>query len=767
MTMDTPADNELELVSTAVRHRFQSEKRVLSFDEYLAEFFAFPARHSRDAARYVRDCFDYFGSYDVLTPLGRLRRFKLFDQDFAEAGSNEGRQKLLGHEHVQDTFYRALANFAREGRANRLVLLHGPNGSAKSTFAACVMRSLEHYSGTEDGAVYRFSWVFPGGFDDKSIGFGTKSRRNPGGESYAHLEHDKINAKLTSELREHPLLLLPIAERRELIRKAYAGKKLEDNAPDWLWLGRLGHKNAQIFESMLTNYQGDLRKVLAHIQVERYYVSRRYRTAVVTIGPQMSVDASERQITMDRTLASLPGALSSLSLFETHGELVDGAGGVIEFSDLLKRPLESWKYLLLAIESGEISLAFSNLAVNSVFMGSTNEAHLDAFRQHPEYNSFRARLQLCRVGYLLDYKREQQIYETQIIPQVRAHVAPHSTFVAALWSVLTRLLRSDVSHYDEPAVGKLAASLTPMEKALLYADGTIPRRLGSDESKVLRANMSTVFKEFDALPVYEGITGASPREIRTLLLDAAQDPARTCLSPLGVTDQIQALCDKGDYQFLKHKPDAGFHDHRAFLLQVRDAWLTRLDTEVRNSTGLVEESRYEELFDRYIMHVSLWVKGERHRDPLTGKYEEPDETLFRRIEEILEVKDTKEFRRNLISTVAAYAIDHPGARMDPLEIFPRYVERVKESYFTERRSFVAAVIRDMLTMLSTEATTATQSAETTAQQNQLQAQIQALDADRRRDAQSAIDRLLSEWGYCKLCARESLGELLRARYSDA
>ena len=175
-------------------------------------------------------------------------------------------------------------------------------------------------------------------------------------------------------------MLLPIAERRELIRKAYSNKKIEDQAPDWLWHGRLGHKNAQIFESMLTNYAGDLRKVLAHIQVERFYVSRRYRAAAVTIGPQMSVDASERQVTMDRSLSALPGALSSLSLFDTHGELVDGAGGVIEFSDLLKRPLESWKYLLLALESGEIALNFSNLAINSVFLGSTNEAHLDAFR---------------------------------------------------------------------------------------------------------------------------------------------------------------------------------------------------------------------------------------------------------------------------------------------------------------------------------------------------------------------------------------------------
>ncbi len=748
--MASRSDAELDALQASVKERFLTEKRVLSFDEYLDEFLAHPFRHSRDAARYVHDCFDHFGSYELQVPWGTARRFRLFDQNFSDGeGSADARQPLIGHEHVQEAFYRALSNFVQEGRSNRLLLLHGPNGSAKSTFASCIMRGLEHYSLTEEGALYRFSWVFPGGFDDKSIGFGARPKRPVSSDSFAHMDHDKISAKLLSELREHPLLLLPIPERRALLRKAYAAKGVSEAAPDWLWNGRLGHKNAQIFDVLLTDFGGDLRKLLAHIQVERYYVSRRYRTGVVTIGPQMSVDASERQITADRSLSALPGALLSLSLFETHGELVDGAGGVIEFSDLLKRPLESWKYLLLAIESGEIALNMSNLAVNSVFMGSTNEAHLDAFRQHPEYNSFRARLQLLRVGYLLDYKREQQIYETQIVPQVRSHVAPHAIYVAALWSVLSRLLRSDSGHYEEPALGKIAASLTPMEKALLYADGGIPRRLGADDAKLLRANIETVAREFDALAVYEGITGASPREVRTLVLDAAQHPLHACLSPLGVLDALQALCDKGDYTFLKHKPDSGYHDHRGFLLQVRDSWLGKLDAEVRSSTGLVEESRNEELFERYVTHVSLWVKGERFHDPMTGKYQEPDETLFNRVESVLEVEDPKEFRRNLISVVAAYAIDHPGKMPDPAQIFPRYLERLKEAYYTDRRGHVAAVIRDMLNLLSGTELSA------------------GLSAENRKMAEAAIERMITTYGYCRNCARSCLGELQRARYADS
>jgi predicted Ser/Thr protein kinase len=328
-------------------------------------------------------------------------------------------------------------------------------------------------------------------------------------------------------------------------------------------------------------------------------------------------------------------------------------------------------------------------------------------------------------------------------------VAPHSTWVAALWAVLTRLLRSDVAHYDEPALGKLAAGLTPMDKALLYAEGTIPRRLNSEESKLLRAGLLSVSQEFDPLPIYEGMTGASPREVRTLLLDAAQHPDHACLSPLGVLDQIHALVEKGDYQFLKHKPESGFHDHRSFLSQVRDHWLTKVDIEVRTSTGLVDESRYEELFERYIMQVSLWIKGERYRDPLTGRYEEPDENLFRSIEDILDVKDPKEFRRNLISVVAAYSIDHPGAKLDPQQIFPRYLDRVKEAYYTERRGLVAGTLRDMLNLLADASTQ------------------QVLEEDKRVAAEAALARVLNDYGYCRSCARTCLGELLKARYADA
>ena len=173
----------------------------------------------------------------------------------------------------------------REGRANRLVLMHGPNGSAKSTFVACLMRGLEAYSEADDGALYRFSWIFPRSREGSGIGFTTAADELGSTDTFAHLPEERIIAKLQSSVREHPLLLLPRDVRQQLIANAYESAGVTEAAPDWVWTGQLARKNQQIFQALLTAYRGDLDRVLAHIQVERFYVSRRYRVGAVTIGP--------------------------------------------------------------------------------------------------------------------------------------------------------------------------------------------------------------------------------------------------------------------------------------------------------------------------------------------------------------------------------------------------------------------------------------------------------------------------------------------------
>lgn len=753
--MSEPRDaaSQVRAIAEHVEQRFRAGRRVLSFAEYLALFDEQPVRYSRDASRYLRDVFEHYGKSTVRYPWGEYTRFKLFDLPWEAAPGQTSvlpRGALVGQEQVQDEIYRAISNFVREGRANRLVLLHGPNGSAKSTIAACMMAALEHYSTLDEGALYRFNWVFPSQKTMRgSLGFSQgKGGRGEGAESFAHLTDEEIDAKLLVEVRDHPLFLIPVPDRQRLLEAAYKRAGATEPPNEWILRGQLSMKSQQVFEALLASYDGSYAEVLKHVQVERYFVSRRYRVGAVTIGPQLSVDAAERQITMDRSLQSLPPSLQAVTLYEAKGELVDAAGGLLEFSDLLKRPLDAFKYLQLSVETGEVALTAQNLQLNCVMIGSANELHLDAFREHAEFASFRGRLELTRVAYLRSFEQERLIYDTHVAPQVRRHVAPHATEMAATFAVYTRMRRPNPDRYTR-ALGAIVSTLTAVEKADLYATGKTPERLDPDSQKLLRASVAEIWSESETYPIYEGRIGASPREMRIALLDAAQSPTFKCLSPVAVLEEIEALCQrKNEFDWLQQDMvPGGYHDVKGFRETLFLRLLVASEYELYVASGFVQEEQYSDLFDRYVQHVSVWVKKERLYNRVTQRYEDPDEKTMAEVERLLDVKgEPQDWRRQLISSIAAWALDHPGQKVDAATVFPQHLRRMREAIFADRRESVAHLARSIVLLVRDEGV--------------------GLDQQQRREAEGAIDRLISRFGYCRECAADAASLLLRRRFQD-
>lgn len=768
------ARNELARIAETLQQKFAAGRRVQSFTEYVELFAEDPVRHGRDAATYVRDMFDHYGVTQVARPWGTVRRFRLFDLPWND--TVEGRDaRLVGHEELQGELYRSIENLVKEGRANRLVLMHGPNGSAKSTAAGCVLRALENYSTLTEGALYRFHWVFPsrktlrgtigfGGAEGASgatvPGSGAKGNLPP---SYAHLPDDQIDARLSMELRDHPLLLLPLGERRALLERLYEGSG--QTPPSWLLLGQLSHKNQQVYEALMSAEGGDLHAVLRHVLVERFFVSRRYRVGAVTLGPELSVDAGERQVTADRSLAALPTALSSTTLFEAHGELVDAASGVIEFSDLLKRPIDAFRYLQLALETGEIQLPRQTIPLNTVMIGSANEVHLAAFREHHEFPSFRGRFELVKAPYLRSWVDEQRIYDLQIASRSKRHVAPHATRVAAEFAVMTRLMKPEPKSFGDE-LGRIVEHLTVEQKLDLYATGKLPEKLDAEQRKVLRAGLERLWVETEASVEYEGMIGASPRTMRTVLLDAAQHPDYSCLSPFAVLAELDELSKQvSEYDWLRVKPQpGGFHDTREIRTVVRRRLLDRLEEEMRRASGLVDEIRYQELFERYVTHVSVWTKGEKIRHAMTGEYQDPDERMMREVEALLGVKEKhEEHRRGLISSIAAWAIEHPGQRVEPLVVFPQLLQKIKDAVFAERRRPVALLVKDLVRILL--ARKDAQKAEAAGKPAAAKPEDHGLDDARRRAALEALERLKG-MGYDDECALDAASAVLSARYAE-
>jgi serine protein kinase len=732
----------LQQTSDIIQKQFREKRQILSAEEFFSLLTISPEVHLRGAAQYVKDCFDFYKTYEVKTPQGKETRFQLFDMLF-DLGAN----RLAGQERIQNEVYRAIENFVQQGRVDRLILLHGPNGSAKSTFISCLVRALENYSEQDQGALYRFQWIFPSekirkgqiGFSEAEKIFGDPTK------SYAYLPEEQVDARIPSEMRDHPLLLLPQPMRDQLIEASLKNAPSTFVVPQVLRKGELEQRSRLIFDALLNAYRGDFQMVLRHVQVERFSISRRYRTAAVTVEPQMSVDARSRQLTIERSLQALPPTLQNIAFYDLSGELVDANRGILEYNDLLKRPMETFKYLLSTCENGRVSLEHTILFLDLMLIGSANDKYLNAFRESADWPSFRGRLELIRVPYLLNYQQEREVYDAQLKPEsLQKHIAPHTTLITALWAVLTRLKPPQAENYPKN-IRDIVAELSPLEKAELYARGRIPSKLDTEEHKLMSANIKTILREFEQSSDYEGLRGASVREVKTVLLNAIQDQNYECVSPLAVAEELRRLMKEGaTYEFLQRRATNGYFDHEGFLEIALNRYLELADVEMRTSLGYVEEGQYRDLFARYVTQVSHWGKGEKFLNPITNNYEAPNAKLMAEVEKTLGVEsDRDNFRKGLISKIGAWSLSNLGQPVDYQELFPQHLERLEKEFFEQHKKQLKRGLRTILSLAAHEPEP---------------------DETLRTQAEAAISRLQKEYGYCEHCIKETAAYLLKKRY---
>lgn len=714
-----------------VKQDFIIKKRVLSFEEYLGLVLSNPKVHTRNAAQYLVDCFKYFGM--------EQDHFSLFDCPF-----DEGADHLVGQEEAQNEIFRILCRFARQGKVDHLILLHGPNGSAKSTLIACIARAMEFYSSTDEGALYRFNWVFPSErVEKRAMGFAGRDTETTL-RSYAYLDESEVDARIQSEMKDHPLFLIPKRQRKELLTSLTKGSDftLSETIAD----GDLSPLSRLVFDALLVAYNGDLERVFQHVQVERFFLSRRFRRGLVTVEPQLHVDAGLRQITLNRSLESLPKILQNKTLFEPFGDLVDANRGMVEFNDLLKKPIESFKYLLATCEKSTVSLPSAILYLDTVFIASSNDRYLRAFIEHPDWPSFKGRIELVRVPYLLDYMKEAKIYELQVREEaVGRHIAPYTMRVAGLFAVLTRLRRPKAEGLPD-AVRDVVRRLSPIEKADLYALKRAPEWVPIGIAIELIASIETIAANAAADTPYEGEIGASPREIKSILFQAAFAGDRPCLSPLAVLYGLEKLIeDRSLYEFLKVEPDGEYQDHAKAIKAVWKRYLAWVDDDIRLSMGLATEEQHVEQLERYASLASAVLRGEKVRNPITGQMEDPDTRFLEEIEGLLTIRGPAEaFRREFIGAIGAWSLDHPSQAVPYALLFQNELATLRTAFFERHRGSIARLCQLALAYLSGEAHDLTPS-----------------DSARVE----AFIRELTKRGYCKECASEVLEFVLKERYA--
>jgi serine protein kinase len=742
-------ERTLDRISRKSMETFAAKAAMLSFPEYLAALAARPYTLTRNAAQILRDAFEHEGSYEVPGLTGPVRRFRIFDgQDAADD------RQVFGHEEVQNRLFEILCGFVERGRADRFILLHGPSGSAKSSIVEAMRQALERYSRSDACPVYRFSWIFCESSDKGGLGF-TAAGGTEALPSLAAVDDRLITSRLPCEMKDPPFFLLPKRRRLEILNDALRTAPEEERRrflwTDFIVKGELSPKNKAVYESLIRSYRGDWRKVMRHVRIERYYISHRYRTGAVTIEPQGTIDAGVRLLATGAS-GGLPAVLQHEELLCGQGDLVDANGGLVEYSDFLKRSLEANKYLLTTAERGAVNLPGITIALNLVLVGTTEEKFLTAFKRDHGFPSFRGRFELVRVPYLRQATAEAAIYERHLARVARhRHVAPHFASLAGLFAVMTRMRRPDSGRL-ETALSRAARKLSPLEKALFYDTGEAPLHLGEEEQTLLREHRADLVRERDADEeevdgfvdaAYEGRRGVSPREILALATELAVRPDPGCLTPLELLDGFRELvADPSLYDWLRVDKEGEYRDPASLIGMIRQEHLQRLWDEIRRASGLVVETEAGRLFGEYLRHVKAYGTGERVAGGPLGAARDPDRRLMAEVETHLGVTgNADEWRRNLMTRVAAYRLSHPDRPLDLARVFPDLFLRLDRSFYRERRAQIDTMIQDALLLRSGAG--------------------RELPRERVEAAEGLFARFVEEARYCEHCAPRMLAHFQR------
>jgi serine protein kinase len=580
--------------------QFRKKNWIGTFEEYLDLVRQRP-EVTRNAFERVYDMIMSYGT-DVYEESRGVKRihYRFFDDP-----DNQGKDAVFGLDGPLESLVNALKSAAKGyGIEKRVLLLHGPVGSSKSTIARLLKRGLERYSATEAGALFTLGWAGDG---------------------------DEIH---WCPMHEEPLHLIPERFREDVLSNLNDGRG--DDEYKVRMVGELCPYCRFMYTDRLKKYDGDWTRVVQDVRVKRIVLSEQDRLGIGTFQPKDEKNQDSTELTGDinyRKIAEY-GSDSDPRAFNFDGEFNVANRGIIEFIEVLKLDVAFLYDLLGASQEHKVKpKKFAQTDIDEVIIGHTNEPEYRRLQNNEFMEALRDRTVKIDIPYVTKLSDEIRIYEKDYNRQkVKGkHIAPHTIEMAAMWAVLTRL--------EEPK----NASLTLLQKLKLYNGKTLP---GFTEENI---------KELREEAANEGMHGISPRYVQDKISNAlvAHLEAKS-INPFMVLNELEAG--------LKHHSLITSEElrgrYRELLGVVKEEYENIVKNEVQRAIA-ADEDALKRLCGNYIDNVKAYTQREKVRNKFTGQYEEPDERLMRSIEEKIDIPDSRkdDFRREIMNYIAALMID--------------------------------------------------------------------------------------------------------------
>lgn len=601
-----------------------------SFDEYLKVVMEHP-EVTRNAFQRVYDMITSKGVEEYLDNKKKIVKYNFFKNDLSG-----GKDAIYGLDIPLMRLVHMLEAAAQGyGPERRIILLHGPVGSSKSTIVRLLKNGIERYTRTPEGALYTFSWLVP-------PELGGRISLPPADE-----KSEGENELFPCPMHEEPLKIVPPSMREEflvnLLGKEAGKVKIE---------GDLCPACRYIFRNLMIQYQGDIGKIKKHVKVRRFIMSEQDRLGIGTFQPkdEKNQDSTELSGDINYRKIAIYGSDSDPRAFNFDGEFNIANRGIIEFIEVLKLDVAFLYDLLGATQEHVIKpKKFAQTDIDEVIIGHTNEAEYKKLLNNEYMEALRDRTIKIDIPYITKASEELNIYNKffneKTLPGI--HIAPHTLEMAAMWAVLTRL--------EEPK----KHSLTVVQKMKLY------------DGKYLPGHTQETVKELRKETIREGLDGISPRYVQDKISNAIVGESEGCLNPFMVLNELE----KG----LKHHSLIVSEEQRRRYSELISIAKTEYEERVKNEVRRAisaDVGAIKKLCMNYIDNVKAYLLKEKVKDHYTGKDQEPDERLMRSIEEKIEIPDSRkdDFRKEVMNFIGALAIERKDFEFDTNDRLRRALE---------------------------------------------------------------------------------------------
>lgn len=594
-----------------------------SFEDYLAIV--------RERPEVTRTAYQRL--YDMILSYGFSERIdnkkRIFHYNFFDDPLHGGADAVFGMDIPLMRLVQVIKSAAMGyGAHKRVILLHGPVGSAKSTIARLLKSGLEAYSRTKEGSLYTYEWVIP-----------ENLQHITGGEGI-----------FPCPMNEDPLRLIPQEWRQQAFERLGLSKAERSVRIN----GDLNPACRLIFRELMNHYDGDWAKVIDHIRIKRLILSEKDRVGIGTFQPKDEKNQDSTELTGDINYKKIAlfGSDSDPRAFNFDGEFNIANRGIIEFIEILKLDVAFLYDLLGATAEHKIKpKKFPQTDIDEVIIGHTNEAEYRKLLSNEFMEALRDRTIKVDIPYITRFSQEVKIYQKDFVgDKVRGkHIAPHTLEMAAMWAILTRL--------EEPKKHDLSL----LQKLKLYDGKTLP---GFTQDNV---------KELRKETLREGMDGISPRYIQDKISNAlVSERSDTGINPFMVLNEMASG--------LKQNSMITDEKLKARFLQLLDVVRGEYEEVVKNEVQRAissDEDAIKRLCSNYIDHIKAYTQKEKVKNPYTGQDEQPDERLMRSIETKIDISESRkdDFRREIMNYIGALAVEGRSFSYDTNERLYRALEQ--------------------------------------------------------------------------------------------